>query len=400
MADASAPRAARELLPRLPRTFAPAWNEQLKQWDLLFPAEQRQFAAQVNWLAGLPDADFKRLFAPITVLESRMELPHWNAGTTGMSVRDVGLLARSPNYPAWRTEVEKVFARIDDGVQDSRAIPNARRLVVCVLPDGLPFTTPRVWPELEKSGSALMLKAPFGRMLPEFAAAIATRKRAEWIQDIESTWVFECGAELSSLAESSTATVLSWAVLAAARREFLNRLNTLSRDLKSVDQTHEQLRRVDLRPLTGPAIGGNPRIREFVRALLLSGNGSLVFNNSFIEWGASEALRRVQPQALVAYFGMRPRLKPFSSAVLFEDQTRSNPTPDEDDPQGSLVDAVQLAGYVHQASQRTPAYQGRTLTLLCACGLDRVVVLGSKDIAGGPVDSTGLGSIARDWLAA
>jgi hypothetical protein len=292
-----------------------------------------------------------------------------------------------------------VFARIDDGVQDSRAIPQARRLVVCVLPDDLPLTTPRLWPELEKSGSILPLRARFGSMLPAFAAAIARRDRAAWIQDIESTWILECGAQLSSLAESTSATVLSWTVLSAARREFLNRLNTISRTLKSVDQTNEQLKRVDLRPLAGPVIEGKPRIREFVRALLMSGNGSLVFNNSFVQWGASETLRRVQPQAMIAYFGIRPKLKPFSSAVLFEDQNRSNPTPDENDPQGSLVDCVVLANYVQLSAQRVAAYQGKTLTLMCACGLDRVLALGSKEIARTAVDAPGLVSIASDWLA-
>jgi len=37
-----------ELLARLPRTFVPALNEQIKNWDLLFPAERRTIGAQID----------------------------------------------------------------------------------------------------------------------------------------------------------------------------------------------------------------------------------------------------------------------------------------------------------------------------------------------------------------
>jgi hypothetical protein len=37
-----------ELLARLPRTFVPALNEQIKNWDVLFPAERRTMSAQMS----------------------------------------------------------------------------------------------------------------------------------------------------------------------------------------------------------------------------------------------------------------------------------------------------------------------------------------------------------------
>ena len=51
-----------------------------------------------------------------------MELPAWQPGTVGLSVRDAGVLARSPLYPKWRVEVEKVFAQVDDAVEKSGAL--------------------------------------------------------------------------------------------------------------------------------------------------------------------------------------------------------------------------------------------------------------------------------------
>ena len=121
---------------------------------------------------------------------------------------------------------------------------------------------------------------------------------------------------------------------------------------------------------------------------------------SFVEWGASEALRRVQPQVLIASFGVRKKLKPFSSVVLFEDQHRSNPTPDQDDPVGSMVDAAMLSEYVYLSAQRVACYPGHTVTVMAAFGSKRVLVLsppaaGFPNSSNTPIDLTAL---ALRWL--
>ena len=64
----------RELLKRLPRTFVPALNEQLKKWDLLFPAERRVLQDQLAYLSGLPARDFDELFRPVKDAEAKMSL--------------------------------------------------------------------------------------------------------------------------------------------------------------------------------------------------------------------------------------------------------------------------------------------------------------------------------------
>jgi hypothetical protein len=197
---------------------------------------------------------------------------------------------------------------------------------------------------------------------------------------------------------------MSWDALAAVRRIFLSHLNAIPRDLKSADQTTEDLSKLDLSGLLGPGLGDRPRVREFIRKLLLSGNGSLVFNNSFAEWGAAEALIQAKPQMLVAGFGIRPKLKPFSSNVLFEDQHRNNPTPDEDDRAGSLIDAQELSQYVYYSAQRQACYRDHALTLFMCADSPRLLALGPKDaVAGlaaliGPIASGDLTSFLVNWL--
>ena len=400
MAEHAFPAAAKELLARLPRTFRPALNDHLRQWDLLFPAERRVLEGQLGWLGALPGNELKRLFAPIVELEARMELPPWTSDAAGMTVRDVGILTRSPLYPRWRSEVEKVFAHIDSALSPSAAA-RVPRLVLCVLPAGLPNASQPLWPELAQTGAWAQLDKPFGSMLSALVFSLARRRSAPVLEDIERTWVLECDTRFSPLSEETSTTVLSWTALAAIRREFLKRLNTIGRDLRAVDQATDELRRAGIAHLLSRPTGASPRVREFVRSLLLSGNGALVFNNSFVQWGASEALRRIQPQVLVASFGIRPTIKPFSGAVLFEDQNKSNPVPDEDDPAGSLTDALILARYVSLAAERVTAFQNRTLTMMAACDLDRVLVLGTQAPApaSGRLSADELTAFTLQWLA-
>jgi hypothetical protein len=390
------PRLPAELARRLPATFSAAVHDQLRQWDFLFPAEQRQLRAQLDWLSGLEQAELDRLFAPLVELEGRMALGLGDR-TAGLGVREVGILARSPLYTQWRVAVEKVFSRID-AAAPSVPLQNSPRLLVAILPPAASLKDQPVWPGLAKLGAWFSLDRPFGQILPALVSGIAGRACAPSFEEIERTWVLECGALFSGLANS---TVLSWDALDALRREFLRRLNAISRDLRSVDQTSDDLKRADIGRLVRPDLAANPRVREFVRALLLSGNGSLVFSNSFIEWGASEALRRVQPQALIASFGMRQKLKPFSSLVLFEDQTRSNPVPDQDDPAGSLADAVLLAEYVYLAAQRVACYPDHTVTLLSAVDWSRVLILGphAPAFAATPATPEELAAFVLGWLA-
>src|SRR5450759_3279795 len=289
------PRTPAELIRRLPATFGPALNDQFRQWKLLFPAEQRQLRAQVDWLSSLARDQFDQLFAPLLDIEKRMALPRLDSSTAGLSVRDVGILARSPLYPRWRAEVERVFGQIDDATAPATRLQSVPRLLVCVLPPGIPPKDQPLWPRLSKDGSWLVLDRVFGETLPTFVGAIAKRACPAALEEVERTWVFESDARLSGV---SGAIALSWDALSPLRREFLRRLNAVQRDLRSVDQTSEDLKRADINRLLAPAMAANPRVREFVRTLFLSGNGSLLFGNSFVEWGASEALRRAQPQVL------------------------------------------------------------------------------------------------------
>jgi hypothetical protein len=102
-------------------------------------------------------------------------------------------------------------------------------------------------------------------------------------------------------------------------------------------------------------------VQAFIRDVLVSGNGTLFVNNTFTEWVAVQALRRAQPRFLVARYGARDKLKPFSSMLLFSEPRRSDRIPLVEDPLGSFIDVEQLCYYVWLNAGKSPAYRRKTL---------------------------------------
>jgi hypothetical protein len=140
-------------------------------------------------------------------------------------------------------------------------------------------------------------------------------------------------------------------------------MNTMRKDLTDADAVYDRLRKVDVRPWCPPE-AQNPAVREYLRTLYLSGNGAVIFGNSFVQWGAAEALRRARPRFLAARFGVRPKPKPFTGVAVFDNPDQVNPLPPVDDLPGSAIDAQILAPYIWLAAIRYNEYQRNTA---CVC---------------------------------
>jgi len=100
-------------------------------------------------------------------------------------------------------------------------------------------------------------------------------------------------------------------------------------------------------------------------------------NNTFVEWAAVQALRRAQPRVLVTRFGVRDKLKPFSSMVMFSQPRATDHIPVSQDPAGSFIDVEQLSYYVWLNAERSPAYREKTLYLFLAEGVDEMLAIRS-----------------------
>ena len=151
MAEPLAAKEVERLTRRLPRTFGAALKGNLSGWDQLFPSEQRRLLTQCRYLLDLPQPEFDKLFAPIVAIESKMALPRWDGHSEGISVQESGLLARSPHYRQWRSEVEKAFGTIESNAGGDIEIKSIPRLVLTALPAGVPLPE-KLWGELAARG--------------------------------------------------------------------------------------------------------------------------------------------------------------------------------------------------------------------------------------------------------
>jgi hypothetical protein len=137
-------------------------------------------------------------------------------------------------------------------------------------------------------------------------------------------------------------------------------------------------------PPAGALLYSADVLLAFVRDVLLTGNGTLLVNNTFVEWAAVQALRRAQPRILVTRYGVRDKLKPFSSMILFSQPRAADHIPVVQDPAGSFVDAEQLSYYVWLNAEKNPAYRKKTLYLFLAEGVDEMLAVRSDVPVGTP----------------
>jgi hypothetical protein len=224
------------------------------------------------------------------------------------------------------------------------------------------------------------------------------------------TWVIEAGVDLidslvadkTSAGAISSPVLLSYGRLDSCRQNFSHEMNTMRKDLADADAVFDRLRRVDISPWCPAEVAADPAVMEFVRSLYLSGNGAVIFANSFVEWAASEAFRRARPTVVAARFGVRIKPKPFTGVAVFDNPDQVNPLPAVDDFEGSAIDAQMLALYVWLAAGRYEEYQRSTVCVCIAESLSQAYLVAPSEFTleqdSGPVSLNRLGNALRKWI--
>jgi hypothetical protein len=140
-------------------------------------------------------------------------------------------------------------------------------------------------------------------------------------------------------------------------------------------------------------------LSEFARAVLLAGNGTLLINNTFVEWATVQAVRRARPSMMFTAFGVRNKMKPFSSLLIYADQDKTNPIPTQVDTLGTYVDLEVFYQYIWQEFEKYAEYQHNTVHIFGAEGMDEVLVIAPPDFSI-PAKTTPdkLSDAAREWM--
>ncbi len=374
----------RGVLQRIPVTFVPFVNQQLHQWEFLFANERQSVQRLLVYVDSVSPVQSSALFREIVQIEEKMRIKSWHLSTNEQTIQNSSELARSPYFQQWRQAVQAVFDAADRRALRTSEAPRApHRLILIDIPAELPLRRDTAWRRWHGTGKALnldissqdSLRQSMGFLLgpPETRPGLLELlPRGDEVSS-PPVWVIDAGRELvdsilraEPVAGTRPRILLSYRHLDAFRDNFSHAMNTMRKDLSDADAVFDRLRKVEVAPWCPAEIASDPAVREFIRSLYLSGNGAVIFGNSFVEWGASEAFRRARPAVLTARFGVRARPKAFTGVAVFDNPDQVNPAPPVDDAAGSAQDAEILAWYVWLAALRYPEYRSSTVCLCTA----------------------------------
>ena len=145
------------VLNRLPLTFLPFANQQLRDWQFLFPNERRATEQLLLYVNSLSPDESSALFAEVTALEEKMNVGSWKFSTSEQTIENASLLARSPWFQEWRCAVQAVFDATERHATTTEGVPTpANRLVLIEIPRPLDLAAVSVWQRWGQLGRQLL----------------------------------------------------------------------------------------------------------------------------------------------------------------------------------------------------------------------------------------------------
>jgi hypothetical protein len=420
---------------RLPLTFLVHTLVDIRKWSSLFAPEQQYFRALFEQLSAFDDSQFENIFGDLARLDAKVGCDRArSADPMAARVELEDRLRVKGAYAEWRRQIDAIFVKLEPLV-DRRLFAPAnlpRRLVVMIYGQGIAIERDSLWKRFGEvalripvSLGSAQTAAPFLRELftgvPESAGANAgptifqALSAAKGFSPLDH-WIIEAGDGLHALCEDQAREVhgdpgvtgLSYDRLRAYRERLSDAIfsKVAAANLAGPLELESWLETLEARPEEGFTLHGAPVVLDFVRDILvLGGNGSLIINNSFVEWSSVRALKRAQPRVLVARFGVRDKLKPFSSLLLFSKPRASDVIPILEDPLGSFVDVELLSYYIWLKTSSELPFRGKTLYLVAAEGVDQIAVIlpgpskeNSKPLPSQPVTLSDVAQTMAAWL--
>ena len=373
------------VLGRLPATVHAFILLELQKWSTLFGPEQRYQRVLLEHLARASTSELQQAVAGIVRVEAEAGCNRIARGDPGRFQDEAQALLRKRRLlPAWRREVDAFFQNVNPAI-DAQLYPAEapRRLIVQLYGSGIAIQADKLWSRFKGTGVRVPLtlegtqgSAAFLRALaPAFLAATESGRVAPL-----DTWIIEAHDSLHSSFQDDVSgqslTALSYDRLREYRDDLTRALySKIQSGVESPQAFAAFARSLRIAPSPDVLRHSANLLQPFVRDVFLTGNGTLFVNNTFVEWAAVQALRRAQPRLLVARYGVRDKLKPFSSLLLFSQPRASDQIPLIEDPVGSFVDVEQLSYYVWLNAEKSAAYRRKTLYLFLAEGFDQMLAI-------------------------
>lgn len=376
------------LIDRIPVSFSAYFFDQMKDWETLFPAERRYFERLFTLLDRLPEDEFADLFTPLRATEAKMGVSEKTWPRRTFTLDQVDFLNRNAHYPEWRREVATIFSRVDPVLDAETARRGRPRVVVVVTPPDVPVGPDRLWTRL--TGRRVSLESPLDPA--KHLAPLLSRSAVPY-----DRWLVQAAAEIPA---QPGVVSLSYESLERYRRRLADEVQTIveKEQIKGPRELGARLKKLKI--LAGESdVAGDPILAEFLRAVLLAGNGTLLINNTFVEWATLQAVRRAKPSVCVAAFGIRNKMKPFSSLLIYADQEKASPVPTQVDTLGTYVDLEVFYQYIWQEFEKYAEYARNTVYLYVAAGMDEALLIAPADFqVPDKAAPDALAALAAQWI--
>ncbi len=417
------------ILDRCPRTFLVSILLEFEKWSTLFEPEKVYFRILLSQLGAFTASEFESMFAGLAKLEMQAgcgqvttDDPKTLQDRTQTLLRKEGLLS------SWRHEIDGIFQKLQPILESQLyAGDTTHRLVVILYGKGIAIERDKLWKRFRDIGIRIPLDLNVASHSEAFLSALFTGHPEEMESDGLAPppifkgfsknspldcWIVEAGDALHGLCEKSAkkeqpfgyATGMSFDRLRSYRDQLTKTLYAkVQSGISGPLELAAYARTLKITPQEGLTFYTSEVVLAFLRDIFLAGNGTLFMNNSFVEWAAVQAIKRAQPRMLVARFGVRDKMKPFSSLLLFSKPRTTDQIPILEDPLGSFIDVELLSYYIWLNTQKGPPYRQKTLFLLLAEGVDEMLALlpGSREPASADLPTATLPDIAATmahWL--
>jgi hypothetical protein len=402
------------LFERLPPTFCTYFYDQIQEWRVLFPAERTYYERLFTLLAYSDLNSVQQLFAQLREAERLMGVTDQNWPRHKFTLQQVSLIHRSPHYTRWREAVAFAFSRIDHILDADTARKGRPRLAIVISPRDLAATAAGMWTRIANRGKRVRVELPSNQAdylpllltgasrdngSPSFADMYAASEGAA----AYGAWIIEAGESISALSRHPAVTRLSYARLQPYRLRLMKEVQEVIEKERIRGSTALGPRLKELKVLPAESeVADDPTLAEFLRSTLLVGNGTLLLNNTFVEWATVNAVRRARPAVTLVSFGLRSHLKPFSSLLIYADQDSASAAPAPPDLEGSYLDLEIFDQYVWQEFAKYAEYRGNLACLFVREGLDELLAIGPADfplLAGDePFDLAQAHGKTAEWL--
>jgi hypothetical protein len=387
----------------LPGAFRPLVVRQLRAWEGLFPPERDSLIRILGVLARSSSLQRETLFRPLA-----MALP--DASDLDPVFEEEKLLDRylrhfkkEGAYQRWRIAVDEAFQSLASA-EGTDTDPSPTKLVFVTLGEGTDRSLtlddpdkrclPYFWNHIEPLGTL------FTSFTTELSAAggmpLVVLFRSELGSPQIKVWGIDTGASFKSVSDPVRGAIwFSFEQLRPVMDRVTRKIAaTMVAGISGPEALYTTVTDFKIEELGLPRYE-DARIRKFIEQVVLQGSGALVINNTFAEWAAVQALRRVEPDLLMVRFGLRRRFIPLRQLDPFQsDQPESGNLPAED-PAESLQDADILTYYIWLETRKNPRFRDRTYFLIHLEGSRAALLVGPGIKAGTRVsDPAGLVDIA------